>query len=204
MSIRNDRNFNLEFRYHYFGYRQILRSLAIVFVLIPFLPHLSSFLFSFQRKSLVSESWKRLYECHCCAPFRNSWRFTVYPLFRSVIHRGRNVHISTQVSSNQPNISDKNEIKFQKWEQRTVRFLFGFFNIFQNFLYTPQFLNRKSKYYTTNAIETMIIFKIFSRSGQVERGEEKFLQYLGVNILTISGVIIATLSGGQNRGKLDY
>lgn len=50
----------------------------------------------------------------------------------------------------------------------------------------------------------MIIFKIFSPSGQVERGEEKFLQYLGVNILTISGVIIATLSGGQNRGKLDY
>lgn len=50
----------------------------------------------------------------------------------------------------------------------------------------------------------MIIFKIFSPSGQVERGEEKFLQYLEVNILTISGVIIATLSGGQNRGKLDY
>lgn len=132
-------------------------------------------------------------------------RFIRYsdPLF-IVVCRGRNVHISTQVSSNQPNISDKNEIKFQKREQRTVRFLFGFFNNFQNFLYTPQFLNRKSKYYTTNAIETMIIFKIFSRSGQVERGEEKFLQYLGVNILTISGVIIATLSGGQNRGKLDY
>lgn len=87
------------------------------------------------------------------------------------------VHISTQVSSNQPNISDKNEIKFQKrGEQRTVRFLFGFFNIFQNFLYTPQFLNRKSKYYTTNAIETMIIFKIFSRSGT-----------RGGKILTISG-----------------
>lgn len=132
-------------------------------------------------------------------------RFIRYsnPLF-IVVCRGRNVHISTQVSSNQPNISDKNEIIFQKREQRTVRFLFGFFNIFQNFLYTPQFLNRKSKYYTTNAIETIIIFKIFSRSGQVERGEEKFLQYLGVNILTISGVIIATLSGGQNRGKLDY
>lgn len=132
-------------------------------------------------------------------------RFIRYsnPLF-IVVCRGRNVHISTQVSSNQPNISDKNEIKFQKREQRTVRFLFGFFNIFQNFLYTPQFLNRKTKYYTTNAIETIIIFKIFSRSGQVERGEEKFLQYLGVNILTISGVIIATLSGGQNRGKLDY
>lgn len=132
-------------------------------------------------------------------------RFIRYsdPLF-IVVCRGRNVHISTQVSSNQPNISDKNEIIFQKREQRTVRFLFGFFNIFQNFLYTPQFLNRKSKYYTTNAIETMIIFKIFSPSDQVERGEEKFLQYLGVNILTISGVIIATLSGGQNRGKLDY
>lgn len=133
-------------------------------------------------------------------------RFIRYsdPLF-IVVCRGRNVHISTQVSSNQPNISDKNEIKFQKrGEQRTIHFLFGFFNIFQNFLYTPQFLNRKSKYYTTNAIETVIIFKIFSPSGQVERGEEKFLQYLEVNILTISGVIIATLSGGQNRGKLDY
>lgn len=79
--IQND--FNLEFRYDYFDYWQILRSLAIVFVLIPFLPRLSSFLF--QRKSLVSESWKRLYECHRCAPFRNSWRFMVYPLFRSAI-----------------------------------------------------------------------------------------------------------------------
>lgn len=140
-----------------------------------------------------------------CLEIHGVLRFIRYsdPLF-IVVCRGRNVHISTQVSSNQPNISDKNEIKFQKRKQRTVRFLFGFFNIFQNFLYTPQFLNRKSKYYTTNAIKTMIIFKIFSPSGQVERGEEKFLQYLGVNILTISGVIIATLSGGQNRGKLDY
>lgn len=67
--------FNLEFRY------DLLRLSAdftifffwlTVFVLIPFLP---IFVHLFQRKSLVSESWKRVYECHRCSVLEIHGRF---------------------------------------------------------------------------------------------------------------------------------
>lgn len=74
-----------------------------------------SFLFSYQRKSLVSENWKTTLRVSLLRPV---YKFMFYPLFRSVIViiAELNVNTSTQ-SSNRSNISDENGIKFEK--QRT-------------------------------------------------------------------------------------
>lgn len=108
-------------------------------------------------------------------------------------HRGwRERSINTQLSSDQSNISDENEIKYQK---RGEQFLFSHpdLTFFENFYIIPRFLNRKKRDITTNAVMRFLKYSL-----QVPWKE------LEVNILTISGVIIASSSGGQNRGKLDY